>query len=81
MTDGSGNDRAELMQALKLFEQAGWRVKDMKLVNPAGEQMRFTILLPDPSYERVALPYARDAQASRDRGAGAHRSTRRSTST
>ena len=58
VTDGSGNNRPELLKALKLLEQAGWRVKDMRLVNPAGEQMSFTILLPDPSYERVALPYA-----------------------
>ncbi len=58
VTDGSGNDRPELMEALKLLGQAGWRVKDMKLENPAGEQMRFAILLPDPSYERVAIPYA-----------------------
>ncbi len=58
VTDGSGNDRLQLMKSLKLLEQAGWHVKDMQLVNPAGEQMRFTILLPDPSYERVALPYA-----------------------
>ncbi|HEY6431094.1 MAG TPA: extracellular solute-binding protein [Acetobacteraceae bacterium] len=58
VTDGSGNERPQLMKSLKLLEQAGWRVKNMQLVNPAGQQMRFTILLPDPSYERVALPYA-----------------------
>ncbi|HEX5327923.1 MAG TPA: extracellular solute-binding protein [Acetobacteraceae bacterium] len=58
VTDGSGNDRKELMQALKLLQQAGWQVKNMKLVDASGQQMRFTILLPDPSFERVALPYA-----------------------
>ena len=58
VTDGSGNDLPELMHALKLLEQGGWRVKDMKLENPAEEQMRFAILLPDPSYERAAIPYA-----------------------
>ena len=58
VTDGSGNDRPELIAALKMLEQAGWRVKNMRLENAAGEQMRFAILLPDPSYERVAIPYA-----------------------
>ncbi len=57
VTDGSGHNRPELMKALALLEQAGWRVQDMRLVNAQGEQMRFTILLDDPSFERVALPY------------------------
>jgi microcin C transport system substrate-binding protein len=58
VTDGSGNDRPQLMAALKMLGQAGWHVKDLQLVNAQGEQMQFAILLPDPSYERVAIPYA-----------------------
>jgi microcin C transport system substrate-binding protein len=58
VTDGRGDDLAELRKALALLEQAGWRVHDLKLVDKQGRQMRFTILLPDPSYERIALPYA-----------------------
>ena len=58
VTDGKGDDLAELRRALALLERAGWRVRDLKLVDAAGRQMRFTILLPDPSYVRVALPYA-----------------------
>jgi microcin C transport system substrate-binding protein len=61
-TDGSGNNREQLMQALKLMQQAGWRVQDRKLVDATGQQMSFTILLGDPSYERVALPYVQDIQ-------------------
>ena len=57
VTDGSGNNRAQLVQALALMKQAGWEVKDRKLVNAQGQQMAFTILLPDPTFERVALPY------------------------
>jgi microcin C transport system substrate-binding protein len=57
VTDGSGNNRPQLQQAIKLLERAGWHVKDMHLVNDSGEPMHFSILLPDPSYERVALPY------------------------
>lgn len=60
VTDGSGNDRTELLAALKLMQQAGWEVKQRKLVNAAGQQMRFTLLVDDPSYERVTLPYTQN---------------------
>jgi microcin C transport system substrate-binding protein len=60
VTDGSGDNREQSIQALKLMAQAGWHVKDRKLVDADGQQMSFTILLDDPSYERVALPYADD---------------------
>ena len=58
VTDGKGDDLPELRRALALLERAGWRVQDFKLVNAKGQQMQFTILLPDPSYVRIALPYA-----------------------
>jgi microcin C transport system substrate-binding protein len=57
VTDGSGNNREQLRIALKLLEQAGWMVKDRRLVDKNGEQMSFTILIDDPSLERPALPY------------------------
>ncbi len=57
VNDASGNDRHQLLKAMTFLEAAGWRIKGMQLVNAKGEQMRFTILLPDPSFERVALPY------------------------
>jgi len=60
VTDGSGNNRAELKAALDLLAQAGWQVKQRKLVNAAGQQMQFTILVEDPSLERIALPYAQN---------------------
>jgi microcin C transport system substrate-binding protein len=56
-TDGSGNNRASLVRALGLLKQAGWEVKERKLTNSAGEQMKFEILLAEPAFERVALPY------------------------
>ena len=60
VTDGSGNNREQLRQALDLLRDAGWSVKDRKLVNLAGQQLSFTILLSDPSLERVALPYVQN---------------------
>lgn len=58
--DGSGNVRAGMRQALRLLKQAGWRVRNKKLVNPGGEAMNFEILLVSPALERVVLPYARN---------------------
>jgi microcin C transport system substrate-binding protein len=59
VTDGSGNNRAGMMAALKLLERAGWHIKERKLVDAAGAQMHFVILVNDPTIERVATPYAR----------------------
>ncbi len=58
VTDGSGNNRDGLRAALGLLKQAGWEIKDRKLVNAAGQQMGFEILVSDPSFERVATPYS-----------------------
>ena len=57
VTDGSGNNREGLRAALALLKSAGWDIKDRKLLNQAGEPMRFEILLSSPTFERVALPY------------------------
>ena len=61
-TDGSGEIRSNLIHALKLLETAGWTVKNMQLVNAAGEPMQFEILLDDPSFERVTLPFAKNLE-------------------
>ena len=58
VTDGSGNNREGLRRALDLLKEAGWTVKDRKLVNAAGQQMSFEILLDEPAFERIGLPYA-----------------------
>jgi len=60
VTDGSGNDRKELKVALALLQEAGWTVKDLKLVDPQGNQMSFEIVLDEPAFERVALPYVQN---------------------
>jgi microcin C transport system substrate-binding protein len=62
VTDGSGNNREELRKALDLLGQAGWTVKERKLVDANGQPMSFIILLDDPSLERVALPYVQSLQ-------------------
>jgi microcin C transport system substrate-binding protein len=57
VTDGSGNNREELRGALALLEQAGWKVQDRKLIDADGQPFSFEILLDQPTFERVALPY------------------------
>jgi microcin C transport system substrate-binding protein len=56
-TDGSGNIRASLGAALKLLADAGWTVKDNRLVDKNGTAMEFEILLDEPAFERVTLPF------------------------
>jgi len=57
VTDGSGNNREGARRALDLMRQAGWTVRDRRLVNAQGQRFEFEILLSSASFERVALPY------------------------
>lgn len=60
-TDGSGNIRDNLRQALRLLREAGWEVKDGKLTETAtGRAMAFEILGDDPSDERIAGPFVQN---------------------
>ncbi len=60
VTDGSGYNLPQLRAAMKLLNAAGWRVKDFKLVDAAGRQMAFEILLDDQQFERIVIPYTAD---------------------
>ncbi len=60
-TDGSGWPRANLRQAFRLLKDAGWEVRDMRLVNvETGQAFQFEILLVSPAFERIVLPYVRN---------------------
>jgi microcin C transport system substrate-binding protein len=62
VTDASGNIRNNLREALRLFRDAGWELKNNKLVNAAGDQMRMEILLVSPSLVRVTEPFVQNAR-------------------
>lgn len=64
-TDGSGNLRANLKTAVDLLREAGYTIdpKTKKLVRTAtGEPMRFEILIVDPEFERIVLPYKKNLE-------------------
>jgi microcin C transport system substrate-binding protein len=57
VTDGSGNNRDGVRRALALLQQAGWQVRDRRLINAQGQRFEFEILLDSPTFERVAVPF------------------------
>jgi microcin C transport system substrate-binding protein len=62
-TDGSGQIRDNLRQAMRLLREAGWTVRDKRLVDQkTGKPMEFEILLDNPAFERIALPFARNLE-------------------
>ena len=56
-------DRNNLRTASDMLTEAGWVVRDGKRVNAeTGAPMDFEILLISPSFERIALPYAKNLE-------------------
>jgi microcin C transport system substrate-binding protein len=57
-TDGEHGIRNNLRTALTLLAQAGFEVRDRKLVKAStGAAVRFEILLVQPAFERIVLPF------------------------
>ena len=55
--------RANFQKALQLLQEAGWVFRDRKLVNAkTGEPFRFELLIAEPTWERIALPFARNLE-------------------
>ena len=57
VSDGSGYDRANLLRAMKLLEEAGWRLKNRQLVNTAGQPFRFELLVKSGGNISWTLPF------------------------
>jgi microcin C transport system substrate-binding protein len=59
----SGGIRPNLLRALGLLNDAGWVVRDLRLVRAStGQPMTFEILLDDPTWERIALPFVENLE-------------------
>ncbi len=58
-TPGTGVEgwRENRRIATRLLTEAGWRVQNQRLVNAQGQELAFEILLGDPQFERIALPF------------------------
>jgi len=62
-TDGSGNTRRNLRQALKLLMQTGWNIEDGKLVNPAdGRPLEIEFLIVSPLFQRIIAPFIKNLE-------------------
>jgi microcin C transport system substrate-binding protein len=59
VTDGSGNNRAQLRQAGKLLADAGWAQTPQGVRNAAGQPLTIEILMDSPSFERIIAPYVK----------------------
>lgn len=58
LTDGSGQNRANQREAFRLFKEAGWELKNGKLLHVAsGQPFKFEILMRDPGFVRVTEPF------------------------
>ncbi|MGE0120840.1 MAG: extracellular solute-binding protein [Dongiaceae bacterium] len=63
VTDGAGNNRANLRTALRLFKEAGWDLKGGKLVkSDTGEPFKLEIMTADPETERQSSPFIQSLQ-------------------
>ncbi len=62
-TDGSGEIRGLARRALSLLKEAGYEVKDGKMVHAASSRpLSFELLLADAVFERIVLPYRQNLQ-------------------
>ena len=52
VTDGSGRNRKQVREAIRLFKEAGWEFSEGKLMKD-GQQLKMEILLVQPDQQRV----------------------------
>jgi microcin C transport system substrate-binding protein len=62
-SDGTGNVRELARRALSLLKEAGWEIKDGKMIEvKTGKKLAFEMMLSDASFERVVLPYKQNLE-------------------
>ncbi|MDC6110089.1 extracellular solute-binding protein [Serratia rubidaea] len=62
-SDGSGNNRQNLLNAARLLKEAGWEVRNQRLVNAStGQPLTFELLLPDNSAFQYVQPFQHSLQ-------------------
>jgi microcin C transport system substrate-binding protein len=61
-TKGDGGLRQNLRKAKQLLLEAGWMLKEGRLVNAQGQPFEFEILISQRNWERVIAPFARNLE-------------------
>ncbi len=62
-TPGTGDIRRNIRAALKLISEAGWTIKNGKLIHSkSAAAMKFEILLVSPAFERICLPFRKNLE-------------------
>ncbi len=61
-TDGSGNNRTQLREAIRILEEAGYKTgpDGIRLDPESGERLSFEILENQPAFERWTLPFIKN---------------------
>lgn len=59
---GADGLRQNLREAKRLLLEAGWSLKEGRLINAAGEPFEFEILISQRNWERVIAPFARNLE-------------------
>jgi microcin C transport system substrate-binding protein len=57
---GTGDIRNSARRAIALLKEAGWELKQGRMIDNAGRQMSFELLIDDVSSERIAIPVQRN---------------------
>jgi microcin C transport system substrate-binding protein len=63
VSDGSGQDRHNLREAVRLLSEAGYELKGNKRVNAQGQPLELEFLITDPTSERILSPYVKTLEA------------------
>lgn len=62
ISDGSGNNRANLRTAMKLLDEAGWKLGADGIREKDGQRLEFEILDSNPVFERWVLPFLKNLE-------------------
>lgn len=63
VSDGSGSNRGNLRKALALFKEAGWELRDGRLLKAeTGEPFEIELMTADPETERQSGPFIQSLQ-------------------
>ena len=62
VTDGSGRARRNIRKAMKLLDDAGWKLVEGKRVDADGEPLAIEFLEDSPTFARITNPYIQNLE-------------------